>query len=53
MRPEQARPRTNIQVNFHSRQKKNAPAYDYLRGWMESLVMVRARLMGSTAPRRG
>ena len=52
MRPEQARPRTNIQVTFGSR-KAPVLAFDALRGWMGSLAMVRAKLMGSTAPKRG
>ena len=47
---EQGRPGTNIQVTFDSGiTKAPLPAYDVLRGWMESLV----KYMANTAQRMG
>ena len=47
---EQGRPGTNIQVIFDSRiTKVPLPAYDVLRGWMESLV----KCMANTTQRMG
>ena len=51
-RPEQARPRTNIQVHFHSSYGADKFLTSKIRASMESLGREKVRPMGNIAPKR-